>query len=141
MGSKGLVFAPWTLEFDPKMEILVAPIWVRMLHFPFVLWDETNLKLIRDNLRHFIEHNEMKLGHISFARICVNIDMKKGLLKAIQLNMGGWSHQQALYYEHLVFKCNLCHDYGHFNINYPKARESLNFPQQTHYVKEQGSLW
>jgi hypothetical protein len=36
MGSKGMFLSHWTLDFDPDMEISVAPVWVRLPHLPII---------------------------------------------------------------------------------------------------------
>ena len=69
MGSKGLFLAPWTLDFNPTREISKVLVWVRLPHFPFVLWDNEILKLIGDKLGRYIEHAEIKEGILSCARI------------------------------------------------------------------------
>lgn len=47
-------------------------------------------------------------------RICVEVDLEKGLLEALQINLDGWSHHQTLDYEQILYKYNACHVYGHF---------------------------
>ena len=47
------------------------------------------------------------------------MELKKGLLKALQINMDGWSYQQELDYEHVLFKCNTLHEYEHFAKKIP----------------------
>lgn len=53
----------------------------------------------------------------------VYMDFSKGLSEAIQLNLDGWSHLQALDYEQVPFKCNFCHEYGHFIKSCPKLKK------------------
>ena len=59
------------------------------------------------------------------ARICVEVDLEAGLLEAIKLMVGNWSHFQKLDYEQLPFKCKGCQEYGHFIRNCPKKPENL----------------
>ena len=49
----------------------------------------------------------------SYAKICVEVDLEKGMSEAINLNMEGWSHLQAVDYERIPFKCKVCDEYGH----------------------------
>ena len=56
----------------------------------------------------------------SCARICVEVDLEKGLPEAININMEGWSHLQAIDYDQIPFKCKMCHEYGHFSKFCPK---------------------
>jgi hypothetical protein len=107
MGSKGLFLSPWTLDFNPNMEISYAPVWIRLSHLPLIFWGEDNFKAIGNKLGRFITHSEPKGNIYTCARICVDMDFSKGLPEAIQLNLDGWSHLQALDYEQVPFKCNI----------------------------------
>lgn len=40
--------------------------------------------------------------------ICVKVDLKKGLSKAILLTLNNWKHYQKLDYEQLPFKYKTC---------------------------------
>jgi hypothetical protein len=42
------------------------------------------------------------------------VDLEKGLLEAIQLNLDSWSYIQQVDYEQVPFKCKIYHEYGHF---------------------------
>jgi hypothetical protein len=58
--------------------------------------------------------------------------LKLGLPEAVKLTVGAWHHFQKLDYEQLSFKCRSCHEYGHFQRNFPKAQPS---------DKEEGEGW
>lgn len=122
-------FTPWTLDFDPETEITKALIWVRLTHLPFFIWEESIFKFIGDKLGRYIDHVEPKGGIFTCARICIEIDLKKGLPKAIQVNVAGWSYFQALDYEQISFKCDLCHDYEHFTRNSQSLKDSKSTPK------------
>ena len=61
---------------------------------------------------------------LQHACICVEVNLEKGLLEALKLTLGDWSHIQELDYEQIPFKCNFCHVYGHFAKSCPKLAES-----------------
>ena len=50
----------------------------------------------------------------SCSRICVEVDLDKGLQEAINLLMEGLNHLHIVYHEKVPLKCKVCHDYRHF---------------------------
>jgi hypothetical protein len=123
MGSRGLFLAPWTLDFNPEAEITAAPVWVRLPHLPLHLWGTSSLEDIGNTLGRFLDRAEPKGDQFTCARICVEVNLEKGLPEAIKLSLGEWCHIQELDYEQIPFKCLWCHAYGHFARNCPKASE------------------
>ena len=81
MGSKGMFLTHWTLGFDQYMEISVAPEWVKLPYLPIIFWDESTLKDIRNKQGRFIDWAKTKGGNYSYARMSVDIDLEKVLLK------------------------------------------------------------
>jgi hypothetical protein len=123
MGSKGLFLAPWTLDFNPEAEITAAPVWVRLPHLPLHLWGISSLEDIGNKLGRFLDRAEPKGEQFTCARICVEVNLEKGLPDAIKLSLGEWCHIQELDYEQIPFKCLRCHAYGHFARSCPKTSE------------------
>jgi hypothetical protein len=52
------------------------------------------------------------------------VDLEKGLLEGIQLNLDSWSYIQQVDYEQIPFKCKICHEYGHFAKSCPQAKDT-----------------
>lgn len=50
---------------------------------------------------------------IHFGRICVEIDISKGLPDQINLKVGNFHWTQPLDYENTAFRCRHCHQMGH----------------------------
>ena len=46
--------------------------------------------------------------------ICVEVNLEKVLLEAINISMEVWNHLQIVDYEKIPFKCKVCHEYRHF---------------------------
>jgi hypothetical protein len=101
----------------------MAPVWVRLPHLMLILWDECSLREIGNKLGHFIDRVEPKGNLYSCVRICVEVDLDKRLLEALQINLHGWSHHQVLDYEQIPFKCIVFHAYVHFAKKCSKKQE------------------
>ena len=70
-----------------------------------------------------MDKSEPKASMFSCARICVEVDLEKGLPESIMLSIDGWNHLQIVEYEQIHFKCKFCHEYGHFAKSCPKKPE------------------
>jgi hypothetical protein len=120
MGTQGLYLNRWTPSFDPAVEVPKdVPVWVRLPNLPIHCWNPTSLQAIENGLGHYIDRADPK-DQYSCMRICVEVDLEVGLPEAIKLKVGDWQHYQKLDYEQLSFKCRGCHEYGHFQRNFPK---------------------
>ena len=84
---------------------------------------ESTLIDIGNKLGRYLDTAEPKGGQYRCARICVEVNLKKGLPEALKLTLGEWSHIQELDYEQIPFKCNFCHVYVHFTKSCPKLAE------------------
>jgi len=62
--------------------------------------------------------------------ICVEVDLGKGLSKAIKLKVDDWSHIQQLDYEQIPFKCKVCHESSQFSNRCTKLIDVENGPQE-----------
>ena len=66
----------------------------------------------------------------------MEVDLGKGLLKAVKLKVDNWTHIQQLDYEKMPFKCKVCHGYGHFT-----NRCSKNETQENNIDENQEQKW
>ena len=74
----------------------------------------------------YVDKSEPKAPMFSCARICVEVDLEKGLPEAINLSIDGWNHLQTVDYEQIPFKCKYWHEYGHFEKSCSKKLEKFN---------------
>lgn len=89
--SVGLFLTPWFPDFDPSSATITKlPIWVRLPNLPAHLWHFAVFEGIRNKLgRHLaIDTSRGEKGIYTFARICAEIDMGKGLPDQIVLKIG-----------------------------------------------------
>ena len=68
---------------------------------------------------------------ISFARICVELDLNNPLPDSMEICLGSSSWIQQLDYESLPFRCQFCHEYGHLLQHCPKDCKDANSPSST----------
>ena len=95
------------------------PVWVRLPYLPLeflredILWQSAALlgKPIA------ITHQSLDKKVISYARICVEINLNNPLPLEIFLGASSWV--QNLDYESLPFQCRICHEYGHLQRQCP----------------------
>jgi hypothetical protein len=80
MGTIGMHLNKWTPNFSPENDIpSVVPVWVRL---PFLLlhcWNDETIKNIGNTLERFINRAEPRDGFQYYARLCVEVDLEKGL--------------------------------------------------------------
>lgn len=69
-GSKGMFLIPWTLYLDPKIEITIAPIWIKLLPLTIFLWIQSTFKYIGDKLEDHIDKTKPKGEIYSYTKIC-----------------------------------------------------------------------
>ena len=80
MDHRGLYLNHWSLSFDPKKYVPSAVwVWVRLPHLPLHCWNDKTLQAIGNSLGNYIDKAEPKGSFFSCARICVEVDLEKGL--------------------------------------------------------------
>ena len=95
MDMRGLYLNQWTPDFDPKMDVPSAvPVWVRLPHLPLHCWGDESVKEIGNVVGKYIDRCEPKENMHVCARICVKVDLGKGLLEVIKIKVDQWTHIQ-----------------------------------------------
>jgi len=120
--SAGLFLTPWFPDFDPSTATITKlPIWVRLPNLPAHLWHFAVFEGIGNKLgRHLAtDTSRGEKGIYTFARICAEIDMSKGLPDQIILKIGDFHWTQTLDYENTAFRCRNCHLTGHLHRSCP----------------------
>ena len=97
MGPRGMYLNKWDLFFYYEKYILkVVPVWVKLPHLLLHSWNDEDFRAIGNTLGKYIDKSEHKAPMLSYARICVEFDLEKGLPEAINLSIEGWNHQRQL---------------------------------------------
>ena len=77
--------------------------------FTTTLLGDEFIKVIGIVVGKFIDKSEPKDNMKVCDKICVEVDLWKGLPEAKKLNVDNWTHIRQLDYEQLSFKCKVCH--------------------------------
>lgn len=115
-GSSGLFITPWTPEFDANSFIVTRmPVWVPLHNLPAHFWDQKTLACIGNSFDRYIKMDTQRVedGIYTFARICVEVDVSKGLPNRIILKHKDRSWMQTIDYENTAFRCRICRQTGH----------------------------
>ncbi|XP_059076363.1 uncharacterized protein LOC131875739 [Cryptomeria japonica] len=123
----GLFIKPWHMGFNSAEEIPSrVPVWIRLPRLPLEFWREDILHsislLLGKPVGSASQTQDRKI--ISFARICVEVDLNNPLPDSMEIRMGSSSWIQQLDYETLPFRCRICHEYGHLHRKCPRFKSS-----------------
>ena len=103
---------PWKERFDPNKEnLMISLVWIRMYSLPMEYWKEEILMDIGNTLGNFIKVFEQtrQRKYISYARICIYLDISRDLLDGIEINWEDEEWFQAIDYEQIPFPYRICH--------------------------------
>ena len=90
----------WTLDLDFEADIpSMIPVQIHLQHLTLHYWNDQSLKAIGNALGKYIDKFETKEGIISYARICIKLDLEKGFPKVIKLSLKNWNQLQNLNYK------------------------------------------
>ena len=121
----GLFIKPWHIGFNFVEEIPSrVPVWVRLPWLPLEFWREDILHsislLLGKPVGSATQTQDRKI--ISYARICVEVDLNNPLPDSMEICLGSSSWIQQLDYETLPFRCRICHEYGHLLRKCPQNK-------------------
>jgi len=125
-GRAGLFITPWFPEFDANtMVVTKMPVWVRLPNLPLPYWHHLVLEDIGNLLGRFIKSDKERQdkGLFTYARICVEIDLSKGLPDRMHLKHESYIWLQRLDYENTAFRCRYCQLTGHLQDTCPLAKK------------------
>ena len=98
----------WKERLNPDKETLkIAPIKIRMYSLPMEYWKEEIMMDIGNTLRNIIKVSKKtrQQKYISYAWICIYVDIFRDLPKGIELSWQDEKWFQAINYEQISFIC------------------------------------
>ncbi|KAL6564968.1 hypothetical protein OROMI_016418 [Orobanche minor] len=105
----------WDPFFNFKEEPAVVPLWVKIHALPPQWFDLRSLKTIASSVGEFLKADEPthNRSRLSFARVCVEVNLKNHLPKKINLQVGEDSVPLNIEFEKVPQYCNYCKHIGH----------------------------
>ncbi|CAL1397560.1 unnamed protein product [Linum trigynum] len=129
---------PWRLDFDPDFDTITrASVWVRLPRLPLAYFDEEILQDIGDRIGRVekIDYNTANGSRGNYARICVEIDLRKRLVSKYRIKR----RVRRVEYEGLHTVCFGCGCYGHLEDSCPLAHSpEANPEERTKTTQEAG---
>lgn len=127
----------WYPDFNSlDVSAMITLIWVRFLNLPLHLSSHDSLETIGNCLGRFVKSGTERVskGLATFAHICVELDLSKGLPDKIFIDWGGPKpHLQLLDFEYIAFQWRSCLQPGHLQEACPTA--------PVHMVKRRPHGW
>ncbi|KAK4389955.1 hypothetical protein Sango_2058800 [Sesamum angolense] len=104
----------WSPTFTPEQESSITPIWVSFPELPAHLFRKDALFAIANNIGMPLQIADSTFNqpNLANARVCVEIDLLKPLLKEIDIQICGTTIVQNIIYEEIPNYCSLCKHVG-----------------------------
>lgn len=86
--GRGMHLNHWTPKFDPELDVpSTIHVCVYFPHLPLHCRNKYSLRSIGNKLGKYIDKSKSGKGMFACARICVEVDLEKGLPKDIMLTL------------------------------------------------------
>ncbi|KAL0386798.1 UNVERIFIED_CONTAM: hypothetical protein Sradi_2561600 [Sesamum radiatum] len=108
----------WSPTFIPDQESSIVPIWVSFPDLPAHLFRKDALHTIANfvGMPLQIADSTFSRSMLSRARVCIEIDLLKPLVKEFDLQINGRMFVQKVEYEQVPQYCSLCKHVGHHDL-------------------------
>ncbi|KAL2235590.1 UNVERIFIED_CONTAM: hypothetical protein Sindi_1291200 [Sesamum indicum] len=140
----------WTPNFDPKIELAIAPVWIRLPELPVHLFEKNALFTLASKIGKPLRMDEptADLSRPDLARVCVELDLTAPKVHVVYLNIEGKTYRQQILYENCPPYCSSCNHLGHdianciVKLNNEKSRADLEpmlpdkFSNQTEEIRD-----
>ena len=135
--------------WQPSMEMLniqltYLPIWVKFYNIPLEYWTNTCLGYIASAVRKPLHLDSLTENRtrLSFARICIEVDLNSEFPKAALLNLGNGKYTTVrIEYPWVPHSCSHCKVFGHKILHCPfsKARSTKPVPDSSNPYGNKGA--
>lgn len=109
-------------QFKPMPEHL-APVWVKLFHIPFGLWNPRAIGILASRLGHPMEVDELteEMRLLNYAKVLVRLDLTKELLNTIHYDYSDdfGEFDIEVKYVNLTMFCKQCKRIGHVDGSCP----------------------
>lgn len=107
----------WTPDFDPFFESPIAALWCNLVGLLIHLFEKSALFAIGSLLGVPIQvdHDIISQSRLSFARICIEIDISKAPREEVILVFQGKEVRQPVKWDQIPLHCHECKHVGHTN--------------------------
>ncbi|KAL0359940.1 UNVERIFIED_CONTAM: hypothetical protein Sradi_3678500 [Sesamum radiatum] len=108
----------WSPTFTPDQESSVVPIWVSFPDLPAHLFRKDALHTIATFVGTPLQIADSTFSRsmLSRARVCIEIDLLKPLVKELDLQINGRTFVQKVEFEQVPQYCSLCKHVGHHDL-------------------------
>ncbi|KAL0304843.1 UNVERIFIED_CONTAM: hypothetical protein Sangu_3064700 [Sesamum angustifolium] len=133
----------WSPTFTPDHESSIVPIWVCLPELPAHLFRKDALFAIARNIGTPLQiaDSTFNQSNLANARVCVEIDLLKPLLKEIDIQICGTTIVQSIVYEHIPSYCSLCKHVGHCDADcYSTGNAPKPHPNRRHSGKKNAAV-
>ncbi|XP_041990271.1 uncharacterized protein LOC121741533 isoform X2 [Salvia splendens] len=108
----------WTTEFDLSFESRNVAVWCSLFALPLRFFDTATLfaigRIFGNPIK--IDHATITRSRISFARMCVEIDISKPPPKKFVLDIGGREITRRVKWDKIPLFCMDCRNVGHSKV-------------------------
>ncbi|XP_042029955.1 uncharacterized protein LOC121776865 [Salvia splendens] len=105
----------WTADFDLYFETPIAVVWCNLHALPIHLFEESMLfsigKLFGEPIQ--LDHATITRARLSYARICIEIDISKPVPDKYMLRIGGKDVTLQVKWDKIPQYCSACKHVGH----------------------------
>lgn len=110
----------------------IVPLWVTLHRLLIHYWSEENLNRIASKIGKtiYVDRLTVEIGHISYARLLIKVDVTQDLHTEIYLEEEGPVLTQIVEYEWLPIACTNCKNMDHAPGECKKNKEAPELEQE-----------